>query len=56
VKTRRRGRQYRDRAVARSQPDGYTLLASVGSLSVAPHIVAKLPADPMRDLRPSRWR
>jgi len=39
--------------VARSQPDGYTLLlASVGSLSVAPHIVAKLPYDPVRDLAP----
>jgi len=39
--------------VARSQPDGHTiLLASVGSLSVAPHIVAKLPYDPVRDLAP----
>ena len=39
--------------VARSQPDGYTiLLASVGSLAVAPHIVAKLPYDPVRDLAP----
>jgi tripartite-type tricarboxylate transporter receptor subunit TctC len=39
--------------VARSQPDGYTLLlASVGSLSVAPHIIAKLPYDPVRDLAP----
>src|SRR5262249_1553731 len=34
--------------VARSQPDGYTLLlASVGSLSVAPHLIAKLPYDPV---------
>jgi tripartite-type tricarboxylate transporter receptor subunit TctC len=39
--------------VARSAPDGYTLLlASVGSLSVAPHLVAKLPYDPVRDLAP----
>ncbi|HEX5612511.1 MAG TPA: tripartite tricarboxylate transporter substrate binding protein [Burkholderiales bacterium] len=39
--------------VARAQPDGHTiLLASVGSLSVAPHIVAKLPYDPLRDLAP----
>lgn len=39
--------------VARAQPDGHTiLLASVGSLSVAPHIVAKLPYDPVRDLAP----
>ncbi|HSD43962.1 MAG TPA: tripartite tricarboxylate transporter substrate binding protein [Burkholderiales bacterium] len=39
--------------VAHAQPDGYTiLLGSVGSLAVAPHIVAKLPYDPMRDLAP----
>lgn len=39
--------------VARAQPDGHTLLlASVGSLTVAPHIVAKLPYDPLRDLAP----
>lgn len=39
--------------VARAQPDGHTLLlASVGSLTVAPHIVAKLPYDPLHDLAP----
>ncbi|OGA72491.1 MAG: Twin-arginine translocation pathway signal [Betaproteobacteria bacterium RIFCSPLOWO2_12_FULL_65_14] len=39
--------------VAKSAPDGYTiLLANVGSLTVAPHIVANLPYDPMRDLAP----
>jgi tripartite-type tricarboxylate transporter receptor subunit TctC len=39
--------------VAKSAPDGYTiLLGSVGSLTVAPHIVKKLPYDPMRDLAP----
>jgi tripartite-type tricarboxylate transporter receptor subunit TctC len=39
--------------VAKSPPDGYTiLLGSVGSLAVAPHIIAKLPYDPMRDLAP----
>ncbi len=39
--------------VTRAQPDGHTiLLASVGSLTVAPHIVAKLPYDPLRDLAP----
>ena len=39
--------------VARAVPDGSTLLlASVGSLTVAPHIVAKLPYDPFRDLAP----
>jgi len=39
--------------VARSEPDGYTLLlGSVGSLTVAPHLVAKLPYRPLVDLAP----
>ena len=39
--------------VAKAAPDGYTiLLGSVGSLTVAPHIVKKLPYDPLRDLAP----
>jgi tripartite-type tricarboxylate transporter receptor subunit TctC len=39
--------------VAKSPPDGYTiLLGSIGSLAVAPHIIAKLPYDPMHDLAP----
>jgi tripartite-type tricarboxylate transporter receptor subunit TctC len=39
--------------VAKSAPDGYTiLLGSVGSLAVAPHLIAKLPYDPLRDLAP----
>lgn len=39
--------------VAKAAPDGYTLLlGNVGSLTVAPHIVAKLPYDPMRDFAP----
>ena len=39
--------------VARSAPDGYTLLlGSVGSLAVAPHLIAKLPYDPLRDFAP----
>ena len=39
--------------VAKAAPDGYTiLLGSVGSLTVAPHIVAKLPYDARRDLAP----
>ena len=39
--------------VARSNPDGHTLLlANVGSLAVAPHLVASLPYDPLRDLAP----
>jgi tripartite-type tricarboxylate transporter receptor subunit TctC len=39
--------------VAKAAPDGYTiLLGSVGSLTVAPHLVAKLPYDARRDLAP----
>jgi len=39
--------------VAKSVPDGSTImLASVGSLTVAPHLVAKLPYDPFKDLAP----
>ena len=39
--------------VAKSAPDGATiLLASVGSLTVTPHLVAKLPYDPFKDLAP----
>lgn len=39
--------------VAKAAPDGHTIvLANVGSLTVAPHTVANLPYDPMRDLAP----
>ena len=39
--------------VAKAPPDGHTLLlASVGSLTVAPHIVSNLPYDPLKDLAP----
>lgn len=39
--------------VAKAAPDGYTiLLGNVGSLAVAPHLVASLPYDPLRDLEP----
>jgi len=39
--------------VAKAAPDGYTLLlGNVGSLTVAPHIVASLPYDPLRDFAP----
>jgi tripartite-type tricarboxylate transporter receptor subunit TctC len=39
--------------VARSASDGYTiLLGNVGSLAVAPHLIAKLPYDPLHDLAP----
>ncbi|AMN39854.1 Bug family tripartite tricarboxylate transporter substrate binding protein [Rhodoplanes sp. Z2-YC6860] len=40
-------------AVAKSAPDGYTLLAgSVGMLTINPAVFAKLPYDPMRDFAP----
>ena len=39
--------------VAKAASDGYTiLLGNVGSLAVAPFLVAKLPYDPLRDLAP----
>jgi tripartite-type tricarboxylate transporter receptor subunit TctC len=39
--------------VAKAAPDGYTVvLANVGALTVAPHTVANLPYDPMKDLAP----
>ncbi|HVL56650.1 MAG TPA: tripartite tricarboxylate transporter substrate binding protein, partial [Burkholderiaceae bacterium] len=40
-------------AVARSAPDGYTLLMSSGGMvSVNPHIYRQMPFDPMKDLVP----
>jgi tripartite-type tricarboxylate transporter receptor subunit TctC len=40
-------------AVAKAQPDGYTLLfASIGAFAIAPHMVAKLPYDIERDFQP----
>jgi tripartite-type tricarboxylate transporter receptor subunit TctC len=39
--------------VAKAVPDGHTiLLGSVGSLTVAPHMIANLPYDPLKDLAP----
>jgi len=39
--------------VAKAAPDGHTLLlGNVGSLTVAPHLVANLPYDPLRDFAP----
>jgi tripartite-type tricarboxylate transporter receptor subunit TctC len=39
--------------VAHAAPDGYTiLLGSVGSLAVAPHMIASLGYDPLRDFAP----
>lgn len=40
-------------AVAKSAPDGYTLLMSSGGMvSVNPHIYARMPFDPIKDLTP----
>ena len=40
-------------SVAKSAPDGYTLVLSFnGPLSFGPHLYAKLPYDPFRDLMP----
>jgi tripartite-type tricarboxylate transporter receptor subunit TctC len=40
-------------AVAKAQPDGYTLLfASIGAFAIAPHMVAKLPYNIERDFQP----
>ena len=40
-------------AVARSAPDGYTLLMSSGSLvAINPHIYASMPFDPAKDIVP----
>jgi len=39
--------------VAKSPPDGYTvLLADIGSLAIAPSVVATLPFDPVKDFAP----
>jgi tripartite-type tricarboxylate transporter receptor subunit TctC len=39
--------------VAHAAPDGYTiLLGNVGSIAVAPHVIAGLPYDPLRDFAP----
>jgi tripartite-type tricarboxylate transporter receptor subunit TctC len=40
-------------AVARAAPDGYAfLVADVGQVAINPHLYAKLPYDPARDLTP----
>jgi tripartite-type tricarboxylate transporter receptor subunit TctC len=39
--------------VARAAPDGYTLVVgNTGTLTVLPHLQAKMPYDPMRDFTP----
>jgi tripartite-type tricarboxylate transporter receptor subunit TctC len=39
-------------AVAKADPDGYTLLVSDASLATAPSLYAQLPFDPIKDLVP----
>jgi tripartite-type tricarboxylate transporter receptor subunit TctC len=39
--------------VAKAAPDGYTLLGtSIGAQAIAPHLLAKLPYEPLADLTP----
>jgi tripartite-type tricarboxylate transporter receptor subunit TctC len=39
--------------VAKSPPDGYTIvMATAGQISINPHMYAKLPFDPIKDLMP----
>jgi tripartite-type tricarboxylate transporter receptor subunit TctC len=38
--------------VARSAPDGYTLLMGVSSLTINPHILTNIPYDAVKDLAP----
>ena len=42
-------------AVAAAEGDGYTLLMGSFAHAVNPSLNAKLPFDPNRDFRPSRW-
>lgn len=40
-------------SVVKAQPDGYTVvLASAGTIAIAPHIYSDLPYDPLKDLTP----
>ncbi len=40
-------------AVVRSAPDGYTILMTAGStMSIGPHVYARLPYNPVKDLTP----
>src|SRR6202011_3121914 len=39
--------------VARAEPDGTTLfLTTVGAVAITPHLMAKVPYDPLRDFAP----
>ena len=37
---------------ARAAPDGYTVMMIAGALAIAPSVYAKLPFDPLKDLKP----
>jgi len=38
---------------ARSAPDGHTLfMGTLGNLAINPHLIAKMPVDPLRDFAP----
>ncbi len=39
-------------AVAKSAPDGYTLLLATSTLAIQPHLIADLPYDAFKDLAP----
>jgi tripartite-type tricarboxylate transporter receptor subunit TctC len=43
-----------NQAVARAQPDGYTLLIGAATLAINPSVYSKLAYDPQRDLQPIR--
>jgi len=52
-KPHRRQRQRRADFVAKSAPDGYTMLLSdVGALSINPSVYADMPFDPAKDFSP----
>ena len=38
--------------VSRAAPDGYTVMMIAGALAIAPSVYAKLPFDPLKDLKP----
>ncbi|HSD41470.1 MAG TPA: tripartite tricarboxylate transporter substrate binding protein [Burkholderiales bacterium] len=38
--------------VARSEPDGYTLLMGISSITINPHTQSKVPYDPIKDFAP----
>ena len=51
-KPRRRFRQHRERAVARSAPDGYTLLFTSNSIATLPALLGPRAVDPLTALAP----